>query len=189
MGIDPSRIEQIVMTHIHWDHTAGMHLFPQARFYIQAEDFRGLLSLNPNEETYYCPGHWLPQLPQIELLEGDYQLKPGIRLIFTGGHTKGHQIVEVTTRQGTILLGGDSPFNYDLLWSIIPASDWQAFRQVTGGRFYWDENVMPSVRSWLYDNNHLYQGNHHVLSLEEIKRLGRLITSHNPHLLNVKSIP
>ncbi|MEA1961262.1 MAG: MBL fold metallo-hydrolase, partial [Bacillota bacterium] len=125
LGFDPLSISTVILTHLHWDHTAGMYLFPNATFCIQGEEFRSLFSLNPNEETYYAPAHWLPLLSCIHLVEGNIELRPGLRLIVTGEHTAGHQVVEVQTKEGLYLLGGDAPFNYDQLWKLIPPEGWQ----------------------------------------------------------------
>lgn len=184
-GFDPSQVNEVIMTHIHWDHTAGMPDFPQARFYVQADEFRGLLQLNPNEETYFSPAHWLHLLPNIELIHGHREIKPGLKVIQSGGHTNGHQLVEVQTKSGPVYLIGDSPFNYDLLWAQIPPDRWQHFREGVGKKFYWEEGVLETLKAWLKERDCLSPVQSQTLPWPEIKKMGsRLLMSHDPRLLH-----
>lgn len=189
LGFNPDGIKDVIMTHIHWDHTAGMPEFPQARFLFQADEFRGLLQLNPNEETYFNPSHWLHLLPNMELIEGNREIKPGLKVIHSGGHTWGHQLVEVQTKEGLVHLIGDSPFNYDMLWKQIPPKSWQRFREGVGARFYWEEGVLDTIESWLKEYNCTGPVERQAIPWREIKKLGsRLLMGHDPRLLKVKSI-
>jgi glyoxylase-like metal-dependent hydrolase (beta-lactamase superfamily II) len=189
LGFNPLDVKQVVMTHLHWDHTAGMNDFAQARFFIQADDFRGLLQLNPNEETYYCPTHWFNLLPQVEMVDGDLEIKPGIKLIYNGGHTRGHQLVEVQTRSGPVVLAGDSPFNYDLLWEMISPEGWRLFREGPGKRFYWDDSILPGIRNHLEQRGKLGPVKGQAIPWKDLKKRGtRLITSHDPRNLKISCI-
>lgn len=187
LGYDPADVNTVIMTHLHWDHTAGMQDFAAARFYVQADEFRGLFQLNPNEETYFCPAHWLDLLPQIEVVEGDVELRPGLKLIRTGGHTKGHQIVEAATTSGPVLLAGDAPFNYDLLWKMISPEGWQLFREGPGARFYWDQSIPPRLAAWMDERKIAGPVEGKAIPWEYFKQNGRLAyTLHDPRLLQVK---
>ncbi len=189
LGFDPTGIKDVIMTHIHWDHTCGMSNFPQARFLFQADEFRGLLQLNPNEETYFNPNHWFHLLPNIELIEGNREIKPGLKVIHSGGHTRGHQLVEVQTKEGLVYLIGDSPFNYDMLWKQIPPDRWQYFREGVGARFYWEEGILDTIGEWLKQHNCSGPVQRQAVPWPEIKKLGsRLLMGHDPRLLKVKSI-
>ncbi|MGE5396622.1 MAG: N-acyl homoserine lactonase family protein [Chitinophagales bacterium] len=184
LGYHPYDIKTVVQTHLHWDHTAGMRLFPHARFYIQANEFRSLLRLYPNEETSFCPGHWQQLLDQVELIDGDFELKPGLRLVYTGGHTAGHQVVEVQTEAGKIILGGDVPYNYDMLWETIPGPLWDAFRQGPGARFYWDDSVLPDITRWLQTKNISEEPWTDKIEYKKItEQADRLILSHDRELI------
>jgi glyoxylase-like metal-dependent hydrolase (beta-lactamase superfamily II) len=167
-----------------------MSRFRNARFFVQARELYGFLMLRPNEETYFCPAHWLHLLPRIVLINGDYELKPGIELIFTGGHSQGHQVLKVQTEAGNVVLSGDINFDYDNLWKTIPPSYWEAFRKREGGKFYWSKDVLPTIETWLAGRENRDADPPPTRRFLEIKSLGdRLLSSHDRGLAGVKSIP
>ncbi|MER3399083.1 MAG: hypothetical protein C4316_11270 [Chloroflexota bacterium] len=47
---------------------------------------------------------------QLELLEGDAEILPGIRTVVTGGHTPAHQMVYVELDSGRAILTGDAAY-------------------------------------------------------------------------------
>lgn len=190
LGFQAVDIHAVVMTHLHWDHTGGMEHFPNARFYIQYFDLMQMLHLNPNEETYYCPDHWMGLLDRVEPVHGRYELKPGIELVRTGGHTHGHQAVRVHTAEGVVVLGGDAPFNYEFLWKAIPAEKWLLYKDGPGSRFYWKEGVLETLRDWVHSLNVDVPYVHEKMPLKDIQNLGdRVIFAHDPALKGVVRIP
>ncbi|MCP4135403.1 MAG: MBL fold metallo-hydrolase [bacterium] len=183
-GYEAGSIATVVQTHLHWDHTGGMRHFPGAQFYVQASEFSGFDHLNPNEETYFCPAHWIDLLSQIKPVNGEHQLKPGLKLIPTGAHSFGHQLVQVETKNGTILLLGDATLDYSLLWQMLPQEYWDLFRKGPGKNFYWDETVLPQIKDWLKKQNTGVISPTRDLTLDEIKQLGdQLYFTHDPRLL------
>lgn len=188
-GFQPEDIKQVILTHIHWDHTGGMMFFPASTFYAQAEEFRALFHLLPNEETGYCPSHWLPYLSNIQLIEGNMEIKPGIKLILSGGHTAGHQLVEVETTAGKVLLEGDIRFNYNPIWQV-PHENWDSLRRGPGKNMFWSSAVLPAIRDWL-ERSHFMTSVSNSIPERELKSSDyyRVLVSHDASLLNIKSIP
>src|SRR5882724_9915974 len=46
-GVKPEEITDVIITHMHWDHADGMDLFPNARIWIQKDEY-----------SYYTGGAW-----------------------------------------------------------------------------------------------------------------------------------
>lgn len=116
-GIDASEVTDVVLTHCHWDHIGNLELFPKARIWVQALELVQLRDM-----PGYMEGGWpAPKLvacrERLQLVHGDYNLCPLIRLLYTGGHSLGHQVVEVETEQGRVVLGGDLPFRFEELYA------------------------------------------------------------------------
>jgi glyoxylase-like metal-dependent hydrolase (beta-lactamase superfamily II) len=119
LGVDPDSITDVVVSHLHFDHAGGLTCerdgrllpsFRKARVHVQRqeyEDARANLgitnasypreNLDPIEEA----GAW-------NLLEGEVEIVPGVRAIFSPGHTRGHQAVLVTGRDRSLVFGGDT---------------------------------------------------------------------------------
>jgi glyoxylase-like metal-dependent hydrolase (beta-lactamase superfamily II) len=107
-GFKPEDITKVVLTHLHFDHAGGatkldssgkpVPRFPNARYYVQRKEWD--LALNPNRRSRaaYLPENFLPlqEAGQLEFIDGNSALVPGLELVLTGGHTPGHQVVVVT---------------------------------------------------------------------------------------------
>ena len=149
-GIAPESVTDILLTHLHWDHTGGMKAFPGVRYHIQKDELRSLAHLKPNEETYYHPAHFMPHLDQMVLHDGDVALFDGLTLIRTARHTPGHQSVLVETEAGTLALAGDLPFDYSLLWTALPPKLWTRYRNSPAGRkAWWPDASRTRLMDWL----------------------------------------
>ena len=103
-GLEPADIDYVVFTHLHWDHAGGASYyapsgilettFPRAQYLAQRADWEE--ATHPNERNragYYDEDlEPLQEAQQIELLDGDTEIVPGVWCKLTGGHTSGHQI-------------------------------------------------------------------------------------------------
>lgn len=100
-GIDPGAISFLVFTHLHWDHAGGALsapgsasplTFPHATHILHALEWRDATSGNPLLYKSYPPA--IPAAlasAQREEIDGDdVEVRPGIRLARTSGHTRGH---------------------------------------------------------------------------------------------------
>lgn len=104
-GLGPAEITHVVLTHLHFDHAGGatrldesgkpVPTFPNARYFIQRGEWEYALSGNPRSRASYFPENYVPleERCQVEWLEGDSRILPGLRTVLTGGHTRYHQIV------------------------------------------------------------------------------------------------
>jgi glyoxylase-like metal-dependent hydrolase (beta-lactamase superfamily II) len=125
--VAPDDIDVVVLTHLHFDHVGGMRLFPNARFLVNAAEIPWALSPKPYGLYYYpeCRHHVLDVLDRIEPVQGDREVAPGVRMVWTGGHTTGHSAVFVDTPVGTVALGGDAVNTYRSL-----EYDWPTGNQI-----------------------------------------------------------
>ncbi|NUT06402.1 MAG: MBL fold metallo-hydrolase [Hamadaea sp.] len=97
-GIERDDVETVVLTHVHTDHigwavTAGTPYFRNARYLLQTADF-----------PRFAFAEQLTAAGQLDLLDGDARLAPGIEIVATPGHTPGHQSVLVSDQ---LLVTGD----------------------------------------------------------------------------------
>ncbi len=182
-GIDPLNVKKIIQTHLHWDHAAGIKHFPNAEIFLQSGEIEGLYNLREYEETSFCPAHWIDRLDSFILLDGNSEIIPGIEVIRTGGHTKGHQAVKIQGESRSILLLGDSPFTYEWLWTLVPEKYWNEYRSEGGEKFFWRDELLPVIDKWY---RKIKPASPKILkdcSTDELMNIGDLqIFSHDPGL-------
>lgn len=116
INVQADEVRHVVITHIHWDHTSGASLFPQATFYIQDKEYRFWLkdpmakrppfqhSSDEMAKGYLAS---LEGTDRLVLLKGDQEILPGMECLLAPGHTVALQAVAVNTAKGTAILGSD----------------------------------------------------------------------------------
>ncbi|QSO46882.1 quorum-quenching N-acyl homoserine lactonase AiiA [Alicyclobacillus mengziensis] len=104
-GYQPSDLVCVVSTHLHFDHAGGNQLFPYTEIVLQRAEYEAALK----QDNYFdiCKD---PAL-LYRFVDGDTELVPGVQLVFTPGHTPGHQSVLVSTPNDTILLAIDAAYH------------------------------------------------------------------------------
>lgn len=121
VGVDPGQIDTVIMTHLHWDHCHNNHLFPQARFIVQKKELLSAVCPLPKFKGMYetfetgMVPPWARQATKWKIVDGDYQLCDGIRLLLLPGHTAGLQGVLVNTAEGQRLLASDAVPLYECI--------------------------------------------------------------------------
>lgn len=114
LGVQPEEIDTVIMTHLHWDHCYNNHLFPHADFYVQKRELLNAVCPLPKfkvtYETFYTGvvPPWARQATKWKVIDGDYELCEGIRLLLIPGHTLGLQGVLVDTAKGQYFLASDA---------------------------------------------------------------------------------
>lgn len=182
----PDEIKTIIFTHLHWDHTGGIDLFPNAQFYVQSRELQALISLSPNEECSFNTSRWINYLDRFVLLDGHQEFRPGINLFISDKHTQGHQAVEVKTQSGQVILGGDLPFEYDKLWEWLSGERWEKFRSAADPKFFWDKDIREIIQAKLVKEEKICDISPQVMPLPRIiSRADIFITSHDPKLRKI----
>lgn len=104
--LTPQDIDTVILTHLHWDHAMNVTKLPNARVIVQEAEWKAALSPHPLHKFYYAPRDFYENLRNPELVNGDTELFPGIKLLLTPGHTPGGQSVIVQTERGRYAISG-----------------------------------------------------------------------------------
>lgn len=101
LGLTPTAITHLVVTHTHFDHAGGMADFPGATFVVQHDE---RILPRPVYPRFSWPAGVVEQV-----VAGDSDLAPGIRFLHTPGHTPGHGSVLIELPQtGPLILAIDA---------------------------------------------------------------------------------
>ena len=104
LGLSTADITDVVLTHLHFDHAGGVSLLPNAKRWVQLAEYRAARF----PERHYAGGYLPDEFGDgYELLAGDATIAPGVHVLFTPGHTHGHQSVLVRIGDGWHCLTGD----------------------------------------------------------------------------------
>ena len=117
-GLEASDIDFVVLTHLHFDHAGGatrmargkiVPAFPKARYVVQQRDWAEATCTNDRTRPAYFPEDFLPlhEHGLLELVDGEADIAPGVRLHRTGGHTAGHQLALVHSKGEYLACLGD----------------------------------------------------------------------------------
>ena len=121
-GVKPEEVTDIIVSHVHWDHMDGADLFPNARIWIQRDEYAHHVDDNGRvldravDSLDAVMLASLKRAGRVQLVQGDDQeIMPGIRVYTGGKHTYASQFATVQTPDGTIVLASDNAYLYENL--------------------------------------------------------------------------
>ena len=121
LGIAADSIDDVVLTHLHYDHVGNFHKYPKARFHLQEREIQfttGRFMRYPRFAHSFEVDDVVGMVKlnfkgRVEMHSGEVNLAPGISLHHVGGHTPGLQIVRVHTGRGWMVLASDASHYYE----------------------------------------------------------------------------
>lgn len=111
-GCNIDDIKTVIITHLHHDHTGNMKLFKNAEFVVQEKELLGTTYPVGPQAIGMAKEDWEDLVPRFRLINGDFELRDGIKLYLTPGHTEGHQAIAVNTSKGRAVIMGDTCYMY-----------------------------------------------------------------------------
>ena len=126
-GVKPEDVTDIIVSHVHWDHLDGVDLFPNARIWIQREEFDHHLdsagtvkdrAINAADAKALAE---IAKQGRVMLVDGDgKEIIPGIRVYTGGKHTFASQLATVNTASGTVVIASDNMYLYENMARHVP---------------------------------------------------------------------
>ena len=117
-GIEFTQIDTVIITHAHADHVGGLSdnrrefVYANASYYISKDEWDFWFSEEARATARQAAGTARRSLEtlqdQVTLLEGESEIVPGIQVIPAPGHTPGHVVVSVSSRDERLFYVGDA---------------------------------------------------------------------------------
>ena len=104
LGVKPEDIGIVIVTHLHFDHIALSYLFKKAKFIVQKKELDYARNPHPIDSAGYDRSMF--EGLDLEVIDGDKEIIPGVSVFLTPGHTPGGQSVEVNTTAGKAIITG-----------------------------------------------------------------------------------
>jgi len=131
VGEDPGSIDFVVVSHLHYDHAGGMvdadgrPSFPNARYVVQRDEseaahgdelrVQGIMEVEQLDAVRAAG--------QLAEVSGEVELVEGVRVVRTGGHTRGSQAVLIGSARPPRRTG--DPTDRAVLWGDLIPTRWQ----------------------------------------------------------------
>jgi glyoxylase-like metal-dependent hydrolase (beta-lactamase superfamily II) len=126
-GVRPEAVTDIIISHVHWDHLDGADLFPNARIWIQREEYEhhidsaGKRLANAIDTADATMLYKMKLAGRVMLADGDAkEIIPGITVYIGGKHTFQSQYAGVNTTSGIVVLASDNVYLYENLEKHVP---------------------------------------------------------------------
>jgi glyoxylase-like metal-dependent hydrolase (beta-lactamase superfamily II) len=117
-GFAPEDVDIVIHSHLHLDHCGWatrdidgrfQPTFPNARYVVQSREWEAATRPDPRSRASYDPRDFsvLEQKGLLAPVDGETEVIQGIRVVHTGGHTPGHQVVYLENNGSRCLFLGD----------------------------------------------------------------------------------
>jgi glyoxylase-like metal-dependent hydrolase (beta-lactamase superfamily II) len=123
LGVDPSDVKDVILTHLHYDHAGNSSLLPNANFHLQQAELNFVVGPNIRYR-YFSLGFEVDDIldmirlnfaQRLKLYNGPFRFAPGIELDVAPGHSAGLQYLRIHTQRGWVTLAGDVVSFFDNL--------------------------------------------------------------------------
>jgi glyoxylase-like metal-dependent hydrolase (beta-lactamase superfamily II) len=117
-GLATDDIDIVLATHLHFDHFGGatrrengtiIPRFGRARYVIRSAEWHDATHPHERNRASYLQEDFVPlkDAGKVDFFDGDQEIKPGVRVVRTGGHTGQHQIVFIESAGKTAVFTAD----------------------------------------------------------------------------------
>lgn len=118
-GLTAGDVDIALASHLHFDHVGGFTArdatgalaprFPRARYVARTGEWEDATHPHERNRASYLPDDFVPLMDAgvLDLVDGDAEIMPGVRVVRTGGHTMHHQIVMIESGGRTAVFAAD----------------------------------------------------------------------------------
>lgn len=117
-GLKPNDITDVILTHLHFDHTGGSTVkvndklqpaFPNAKYFVQKQNYEWAVNPSDRDIGSYIKDNFLPLMEEgvLHLIDGNKSFDDEIEFFIINGHTFGQQMVKISDGNNTFLYCAD----------------------------------------------------------------------------------
>jgi glyoxylase-like metal-dependent hydrolase (beta-lactamase superfamily II) len=164
-GVRPEQVDIVINTHLHFDHCGWntvrmgdsvVATFPRAKYYVQRGEWEYAQKPSERDAISYLTDNYDPLVKsgQMELIEGNREIVPGVRVEKFPGHTAHMQAVIVESAGQTACYISDlipTSAHVDLVWGM--AFDLFPLDTIASRKRYY-ERALPGKWLTVFTHDH-----------------------------------
>ncbi len=171
-GLEPDAIDTVVMTHLHFDHSGGTTkrtasgalepVFKRAKHVVQKLEWEDATHPHERNRASYLAESIGPlgDAGLLQIVDGETEIAPGVRVLPTPGHTRGHQSVLVGApdpgAEKALFLGDVVPTAVHTRLPWVMAYDLDPARTLQTKRALFERAVQENwLLLWGHDRDHM----------------------------------
>jgi glyoxylase-like metal-dependent hydrolase (beta-lactamase superfamily II) len=170
VGVEPESIDTVVMSHLHFDHSGGTTrrtaggtlepVFKRAKHVVQKLEWEDATHPHERNRASYLGENIGPlgEAGLLQIVDGEAELAPGVHVVPTPGHTRGHQSVLIGAPEGdkVLFLGDVAPTAAHTRLAWVMAYDLDPARTVETKRALFRRAVEENwLLLWGHDRDHM----------------------------------
>jgi glyoxylase-like metal-dependent hydrolase (beta-lactamase superfamily II) len=127
LGLSPTDVTHVGISHYHADHSGGAKDFPGAELLIGKGDWDALKAMKPDDRPAAQLTHWLTGGGKATPVASDKDVfgDGSVMMLAMPGHTPGHTALLVRLASGPVLLSGDQyHFRENRAAAGVPTFNW-----------------------------------------------------------------
>lgn len=141
VDLDPADVDDVVITHMHYDHAGNLAAFPNARFHVNEAEIAYVTGRSMTHKTLRHSFRLEDVLEMVRLTFGDrvvfhtsdVELRPGLSLHHIGGHTPGQLSARVWTERGWVVVASDAAHYYESFLENRPFTTHESMTEMLEG--------------------------------------------------------
>ncbi|HLU22823.1 MAG TPA: MBL fold metallo-hydrolase [Bacillaceae bacterium] len=130
LGLKPTDIDIICMTHLHFDHACGLttssnngylSVFPNAIIYTSEVEWNEMCNPNIRSRNTYWEENWECIEEQMVTFKNELIIEDTIKMVHTGGHSAGHSLIVIESAGERVVHMGDlmpTHAHQNVLWVL-----------------------------------------------------------------------
>ena len=118
LGIKSEEITDVLLTHLHFDHTGGstkfengklIPAFPNAKYLVQKKNFEWAMNPSDRDKGSYIKDNFEPLVKEgvLTLIDGEIDFDENISFKIINGHTFSQQMIKISDSSNTVLYCAD----------------------------------------------------------------------------------